>query len=88
MNITKSGYTWEEFLERYLIDGEEFVFIYKDIKYHFSSHDDSNNNEIAELNFWTREKGYVNLEFPSRSALLRNARIKGKRIKDIWKDLV
>ena len=63
------------------------MFIYKGIEYHFASYEDSNNNEIAELNFGTREKGYVNLEFSSRSALLRNARIKGKRIKDIWKDL-
>ena len=87
MIVNQRGYSWEEFLERYLIYYEEFMFTYKGVDYHFSAHENSNNNEIAELNFWEEGKGYINLEFSSRAKLLRDARIKGKRIKDIWKDL-
>lgn len=77
-------FPWKEFLERYLKNHEEFMFLYHGQEYHFSFHDDSNNKLVAELNIGTPATGYENQEYESAELLLENARIEGLSIKEIW----
>jgi hypothetical protein len=75
--------TWNDFLERYLKYGEEFLLKYNGIEYHLAFHDEGKKN-VAEFNFGTQVSGYVNLEYPSAEVLLENAKIDGKSIQEIW----
>ena len=75
--------TWNDFLERYLKYGEEFLLKYNGIEYHLAFHDEGKKT-IAEFNFGTEVIGYVNLEYPSAEDLLENAKIYGKSIQEIW----
>mgnify|MGYP003293329159 CR=1 FL=1 len=83
----KSKMSWEDFLERYLTYGEEFILKYKCIEYHLAFYDKEDKIK-AEFNIGTQEDGYVNLEYPSAEILLENAKIDGKSIQEIWTDLV
>ena len=75
--------SWDDFLERYLKYGEEFLLKYNGVEYHLAFHDEEK-KKIAEFNFGTQVSGYVNLEYPSAEALLENAKICGKSIQEIW----
>ena len=75
--------TWNDFLDRYLKYGEEFLLKYNGVEYHLEFHDE-NKKSIAEFNFGTPTNGYVNLEYPSAEILLENAKIDGKSIQEIW----
>ena len=75
--------TWNDFLDRYLKHGEEFLLKYNGVEYHLAFHDEGKKH-IAEFNFGTQVSGYVNLEYPSAEALLENAKIFGKSIQEMW----
>ena len=77
-------FPWEEFLERYLIYHEEFMFIYREIEYHFAFSADDKGNMVAELNVGTQEIGYDCYEYKSPQELLNKARINGFSIKELW----
>ena len=79
--------SWNEFLERYLKYGEEFLLKYNGVEYHLAFHDEGEKN-IAEFNYGTQVAGYVNLEYPSAEVLLANAKIDGKSIQEMWNCLV
>ena len=79
--------SWDDFLERYLKYGEEFLLKYKGVEYHLAFYD-KKNIVIAEFNVGTQEKGYVNLEYSSAKMLLENARIDGKSIQEMWDFLI
>ena len=85
--ITKYSeiFPWDEFLERYLINNEEFMFIYKGKEYHFAF-SLIDGREIAELNYGDEASGYINEEYDSAEELLLKARIDGKTIKEVWDD--
>lgn len=78
--------TWDEFLERYLKHREEFLLQYEGQEYHLAFHNEGKKT-IAELNIGTKEKGYLNLEYPSAVDLLEKARINGKSIEQMWEQL-
>ena len=67
--------------------GEEFMLQYDGIEYHLAFHDDGK-KAVAEFNIGTPEKGYLNLEYRSAIALLENARINGKSIREMWEYLI
>lgn len=75
--------TWNDFLDRYLKNGEEFLLKYDGIEYHLAFHDEKK-GKVAEFNFGTQVSGYVNLEYPSAEALLENAKICEKSIQELW----
>ena len=75
--------TWNDFLDRYLKNGEEFLLKYNGVEYHLAFHDEKK-EKVAEFNFGTQVNGYVNLEYPSAEALLENAKICGKSIQELW----
>ena len=43
---------------------------------------------IAEFNVGTQEMGYANLEYSSAEMLLKNAKIDGKSIQEMWDFLI
>ena len=75
--------TWEDFLERYINFGEEFLIWYGGKEYHLAFYE-KENKTIAEFNIGTKENGYVNIEYSSATSLLENARIDGKSIHEMW----
>lgn len=75
--------SWDDFLERYLKYGEEFLLKYNGVEYHLAFHNEEK-KKIAEFNFGTQVSSYMNLEYPSAEALLENAKICGKSIQEIW----
>ena len=80
---SKFRISWDDFLERYLKYGEEFLLKYKGVEYHLAFHK-KEKRLIAEFNVGTQEHGYLNLEYPSAENLLMNAKIDGKTIQEIW----
>lgn len=76
--------TWEDFLNRYLKYGDEFLLKFNGIEYHLAFHDEGKKRKIAEFNFGTQASGYTNLEYSSAEALLENAKICGKSIQEMW----
>ncbi len=79
--------SWNDFLERYLKYGEEFLLKYNEVEYHLAFHT-KGKKIIAEFNFGTQANGYVNLEYPSAEILLENAKIEGKSIQEMWNYLI
>lgn len=77
-------FPWEEFLERYLMNHEEFMFKYGGKEYHLAFYDNEKGNIIAELNIGTQENGYDCYEYKSPKELLQKARINGFTIKELW----
>ena len=77
-------FPWEEFLERYLIYHEEFMFIYHGREYHFAFSDDNKGNMVAELNVGTQDTGYNSYSYKSPQELLQKAKIEGFTIKELW----
>lgn len=78
--------SWDDFLERYLLYDEEFMLSYHKSEYWLSFFCE-NNSVIAELNVKDTEGRIFNYEYESGGDLLKNARIEGKSIKEIWEDL-
>lgn len=79
--------SWDDFLERYLKYGEEFLLKYNGVEYHLAFHDEGKKS-LAEFNFGTQATGYVNLEYPSAEILLERAKIEGKSIQEMWNYLI
>ena len=79
--------SWDDFLERYLKYGEEFLLKYNGVEYHLAFHNEDKKS-IAEFNFGTQANGYVNLEYPSAEVLLENVKIDGKSIQEMWNYLI
>lgn len=79
--------SWDNFLERYLKHGEEFLLKYNGVEYHLAFHNEGKKS-IAEFKFGTPATGYVNLEYPSAEVLLEKVKIDGKSIQEIWDHLI
>ena len=77
-------FPWEEFLERYIINHEEFMFKWGGREYWLAFSDDENGKLIAELNIGYNGKGYDWRSFSSPEELLEKARINGFSIKELW----
>ena len=91
-NTTKMSheqiFPWEEFLERYLINHEEFMFKYNGKEYWLAFSDDKNGDMVAELNICENGIGCEWYEYKSPKELLKNARIDGFTIKELWNKFV
>lgn len=72
---------YNEFKMRYLIDHEEFCFIYKDYKIEF----------VCEGSCYpivvVKDNVIKHYEYKTPTIALKNFRIEGKSIKDIWNNL-
>ena len=77
-------FPWEEFLERYLINHEEFMFKYNGKEYWLAFSDDKKGDIVAELNICENGIGCEWYEYKSPKELLKNARIDGFTIKELW----
>lgn len=79
-------FPWKEFIERYLINHEEFVFLYKEKEYHFAFADSKKGQMIAELNIGNKENGYKCYAYKSPIELLNSVKIDGRTIQEVWNE--
>ena len=71
---------YEEFLERYLINREEFVFYYKDMEINICY----GNNETFSYNICKNKKFIVKKEFISPRELVDNIEIDNIKFPELW----
>lgn len=72
--------SWEEFLERYLIHHEEFVFYYNNKEVNICWGE----NGLFSYNVTSGNKKLLEESFVTPQELLRNARFDGKLLEEIW----
>ena len=83
MKYTKK-ISWTEFLERYLIYNEEFMFKWGGREYWLAFSDDKNGKMVAELNVGINGNGVEWYEYSTPEELLDKVRINGFTIKELW----
>lgn len=76
-------FPWVEFIERFLINHEEFRFIYGDKIIDISYV----TNTFTAISYGNKEIGFLKKDYNSPKAFLEDALFDGKCFQEIWSDL-
>lgn len=76
-------FPYSEFLERYLIQYEEFLFFYKGKEINISY----GPGDLALLAYGTKKSGYLCKDYNSPQQFLQDPIFDGKKLEEIWDEL-
>lgn len=78
-----ANFSWDEFAERFLVNHEEFVFIYSGKKIYISNV----SNKSTSISYGNNDDGFVWKDFNSPKEFLEAPIFDGKSFKEIWAKL-